>query len=201
MSDTLMLIDKERFDFLFFVFFGSAKKPFPKVSKLAYRDLCRTLHLCGKNGDTCRTQVDTLLEKHVVALLASDINTQLEYDRWHKGICLQMINIYEAADIAFTFGHAQKWINMTMKYLFIHGTLDLSRVFAYLHVPVDSYVFSAVEYQLGINRPYAAWSKITDYNVYLAYQCAIRDRLQNQEQPVDPLRWEFSNWLFEAQKQ
>lgn len=200
MKDSMMLIDKDRIDFLLYAVFGNCKEPFPSVSKRAYLDLCRTIPLNGKSGSICRARIDTLLEKRIVELIESCISTQIEYDHWHYATCVQMIDIYKDEDIAFTFGHAQKWINMTLKYLFIHDAWDLSKVFDYLHIPIDTYIFAAVEKQLHINRPCAVWSKITDYCVYLDYQQSIREKLQNHLQSVAPLRWEFSNWLIEAEK-
>ena len=200
MKDSMMLIDKDRIDFLLYAIFGASKEPFPTVSKLAYLDLCRTIPLNGKNGSVCRARIDILLEKRALELLETCIATQIEFDHWHYETCVEMIDIYKNEDIAFTFGHAQKWINMTLKYLFIHGTCDLSEVFAYLHVPIDSYILAAVEKQLHIDRPCSAWSKMNDYSIYLDYQRAIREKLHNQTQPVAPLRWEFSNWLVEADK-
>ena len=199
MTETTMLIEKARLEFLVFAFFGSCKEPFPAVSKRAYRDLCRTLLIKGKDGSTCRTQVDTLIEKNVVELLDSKITSQFEYDQWHYDTCIKMKRIYKAKDIIFTFGHAQKWINMSLKYLYMHGAWDLSRVFAFFHVPIDSYILSIVEEQLQIERPCNIWSKIDDYVIYLGYQRAISEKLHNQPQPVEPLRWEFASWLIEAE--
>lgn len=200
MTEKMILVDKDRFDFLVYALFGCSNNPFPTVSKRAYRDLCRTLSLKGKNGETCRIQVDALLERSINELLKSNIATQYQFDQWHYATSIRMIDIYKAEDIVFTFGHAQKWINMAFKYLFIFGSLDLSRVFAFLHVPIDSYIFAAAENQLNIKRPCEAWSRMNDYNVYLNYQNEVREKLQKQAQPVEPLRWEFNSWLVEVNK-
>ena len=102
---------------------------------------------------------------------------------------------YKTQDIEFTVGHAQKWINMTMKYLYIYGDIDVTGIFDFLHVPVDSYIFDAVEQQFGIKRPCSAWSRLTDYETYLRYQKNIRAQVK-----TSPLRWEFSNWLKTAKE-
>ena len=197
MTENMITIDKERFNFLFYAFFGPSKEPFPTVSMRAYRDLCRTIPLNGKIGSECRMQVDSLIENRVVELLDSGINSHLGYDDWHYDTSIEMIDIYKAEDITFTFGQAQKWINMTMKYLYRHGAWDLSEIFPFLHVPIDSYILTAAENQLHIQRPCSTWSKLDDYSFYLGYQNALRERLHQQSQTVDPLRWEFGSWLGE----
>ena len=71
MKDSMMLIDKDRIDFLLYAVFGNSKEPFPTVSKQAYLDLCRTTQLNGKSSSICRARIDTLLEKRVVELVES----------------------------------------------------------------------------------------------------------------------------------
>ena len=48
-----------------------------------------------------------------------------DYDEWHKGACKAVINAgssermiaFYDEPIQVTYGHAQKWVNMTMKYI------------------------------------------------------------------------------------
>ena len=189
-----ILIDKDRFDFLQYAFFGG-DKPFPAVSDRAYRDLCRTLRFHGESGTKYRDHVGRVLDAEITAMLSKPPDTQAGYDTWHHALCDELIGYYGSTGFEFNLGHAQKWVNMTMKYIYIHGALDITPVFGYLHVPLDSYVFGAVERELGIKPPCNAWSKISSYEQYIRYQKRIRAAVT-----APPLRWEFQNWLSEAKR-
>lgn len=189
-----ILIDKDRFDFLQYAYFGGVK-PFPAVSDRAYRDLCRTLRFHGESGTKYRDHVGRVLEAKITAMLSTPPDMQTGYDKWHHALCDELIKYYASTGFEFNLGHAQKWVNMTMKYIYIHGKLDVAPVFNYLHVPLDSYVFGVVENELGIKPPCSAWSKITSYEQYIRYQQRIRAAIS-----VAPLRWEFQNWLSEAKR-
>lgn len=189
-----LTIDKDSRDFLLYAFFGQHANPYPAASKRAYRDLCRTLRFHGGSGQEYREYIDGLLERRIRALLDETELTQEQYDSWHKQLCVELTAYYQGKEIVFNLGHAQKWLNMSMKYLFILG-VDTSLAFPYLHVPLDQYVFAAAEKQLGISHPRQPWSKITDYEIYLAYQRKIRAAVEEA-----PLRWEFSSWLAEASR-
>lgn len=187
-----ILIDADRFNFLQYAYFG-ADGSFPAASNRAYRDLCRTLRFHGESGTAYRDHVSKVLEAEITTMLSNAPTTQIAYDSWHHFICDSLIEYYASTGFEFNLGHAQKWVNMTMKYIYIHGQLDVSPVFEYLHVPLDSYVFSAVEKKLAIKPPCTAWSKLTSYEQYILYQQKIRKAVT-----VPPLRWEFRNWLSEA---
>ena len=186
-------IDKDRLDFLMYAYFGGDSNPYPASSKRAYRDLCRTLRFHGGSGEEYRAYIDGLLERRIVALLLETLRSQKEYDSWHHALCNEMVEYYKNKDVVFNIGHAQKWINMIMKYLFIQGDINIAPVFEYLHVPIDQYIITVAEQQLSIPRPCAAWSKITDYGLYLRYQKQLRAAVGEA-----PMRWEFQSWLSEA---
>lgn len=195
LSKNTVEVDKDRFDFLMYAYFGADDIPYLAASKRAYRDLCRTLRFHGGSGLEYRKYIDSLLEKRISDLIKTSINSQSQYDEWHQALCDEMVAYYKTTGVEFNIGHAQKWVNMTFKYLYIHGGVDISGVFDFLHIPLDIYVFSAVESELLIPRPYNAWSKITNYNVYLDYQKEIRKKIN-----ISPLRWEFSHWTAEASR-
>lgn len=86
---------------------------------------------------------------------------------------------------------------MTIKYLYLLEYSDFAKVFDFLHVPLDNYVFDIAEESLGIKRPVIAWSRCDDYNgQYLAYQNEIRKKMTYYE----PIRWEFKYWLKSGRK-
>lgn len=53
-------------------------------------------------------------------------NQKIDFDEWHKNLCEDLVDDYENAfknafsekcTNIFTYGNAQKWVNMTLKYL------------------------------------------------------------------------------------
>lgn len=186
-------VERERFDLLLYALFGLEKNPYLASSRRAYRDFCRTLHLGGESGRDFREFVDRLLEERIRRLLGARDLTQEKYDEWHRDTCGEVISFYRKAGVEFNIGQAQKWVNMTMKYLYVYGVPGVSAIYGLLHAPVDQYVLAVAESELRIPRPWAAWSKMDDYDVYLDYQRAIREKVAGA-----PLRWEFSGWNEEA---
>lgn len=102
------------------------------------------------------------LKEHILSLSAIG-----DYDKWHKAICDKMTKFYENVKMkssqdnsAFTYGNAQKWLNMTIKYLFIVNSVmemlgtsgDFCEFYGdkfenfegYFHVPIDSYIIESL---------------------------------------------------------
>lgn len=83
-----------------------------------------------------------------------------DYDKWHEQSCKKIVNQF--GDEKFTYGNAQKWLNMTVKYLFIVNSIiemldaDASKGFQEFynekfknheesfHVPIDSYIIESL---------------------------------------------------------
>lgn len=91
------------------------------------------------------------------------------FDKWHKDLCCSLKNEYSGVTYidkykgeinAFSFGNAQKWVNMTMKYIYLlyHIYSEFmpdcefceqykSMIEKYqnkFHVPVDRYIIESV---------------------------------------------------------
>lgn len=189
-------VDSDVFDFLKYVYFKSLSNCYESASRRAYLDMCRTIRFNNKNGEETRNNTVALIEKEIKALLCASVVKQEEYDVWHSELCRLIKDLYDEQHIDFYLGQSQKWINMTMKYLYIIGETDLTGIFEFLHVPLDNYIFDAVEKELGIKRPKILWSRMTDYDEYIYYQRQIRDSID-----LEPLRWEFMFWLKEIKDQ
>ena len=211
--------EKDILEFFKYSYFGNLNKPIEAVINRAYRDMCRTLDF--KNI----TENDkTNFKKEVKAILRNimknedknqninNIKNQDEFDTWHKGICDKIIkkskkiekiketNEGKEEKIHFTYGQAQKWVNMTIKYLYILNEHTFDNVFDFLHIPVDNYIFKVAKEKLGIDAPTNAWSRWDNYKEYKDYQKAIRKKLKEkirEKSDIDtpPLLWEFKNWL------
>lgn len=107
----------------------------------AYLDLCRTLRFKTKD------ESHTAFRDDVVNIIVKNINNLIsdsgEFDTRHNELCEKIINAANSQGILkddFNYGQAQKWLNMTLKYMLLMGFWDekLQPIIAFLHVPVDS---------------------------------------------------------------
>lgn len=191
-------VDKDALDFLKVIYFGAITDPYEAASFRAYRDFNRTLRF-GEMEDTARAelrlQATDILRERISNIAEETHMTQEDFDAWHKETCGLIRQPYVNAGIEFSWGQAQKWLNMTIKYLYIVGTYSFNGVFRFCHIPVDNYVFKIAKKELGIPVPKVAWSRWSDYDgQYMTYQNALRSRIKG----YDPLRWEFKYWMKEA---
>ena len=115
------------------------------------------------------------------------------FDEWHKEAIQKIKNTYQGI---MTEGQAQKWLNMTIKYLFVFSTLlgvddrRLSEFKEFLSntdcsvykIPIDGYVLKGAKIPKAEN----SWSKFDESKYKI-----IDDILK--EQNLD-FMWELRNW-------
>lgn len=191
--------DRDILDFLKYVYFGNSRNPIEATANRAYLDMNRTLRfhqLPDLLRKTLREQVVSLFDRELVPDFLKKMTSQAEFDQWHGEVCKEMKVLYAKQGIVLTYGQAQKWLNMTIKYLYMLEVDSFEECFSYFHVPLDSYVFKLVKKQFGITEPASAWSRLDDYDAYLTYQETIRVCLPD----IAPLRWEFREWLSAVQE-
>lgn len=181
--------------FMLNTLFGSDPNHIQAASRRAYLDMCRTLRLGGVDSEKIYKEATNSLETKVRFILNSPNVTHTEYDQWHQETCNDLCIRYAKYKIPFFIGQAQKWLNMTMKYLYIRNNDGAVQLLPLLHVPLDQYVFTAAARELGIPPAGSAWSKINSYEQYLHYQEEIHSRVC-----VPPLLWEMEAWLREAKR-
>jgi len=189
---------EDHFDFLIRVYFGPGKDLMRLCVHRAYLDLNRTLRGFAKHQDK-----DALREKGhqcVIELLRAlprkKISSARAFDSWHAAACHQLQKLYrEDGFSSFSIGQAQKWLNMSLKYIFALGEDRLSgfaALYEFSHIPIDN-IFLARAAELGgpsISRP---WSHLDNYPNYLALQKKFRQLFQGSV----PLAAEFQIWLSE----
>ena len=194
-------IDTDVLNFMRYVCFGDIANPYETASNDAYRDMCRTLRFHGfseENRLKLRSSVTAMLQQEIKRLILKNVKSQAEYDAWHYELCTRIRAIYREQGIEFHYGQAQKWLNMTMKYLYLIGECTFDGLFQYLHVPVDNYLIDIAWKELGVAHPQTSWSRWNDYaEQYEAYQKELRTKIIG----CFPLRWEFRHWLKAAQQQ
>lgn len=143
------------------------------------------------------------------------------FDDWHKAKCREIINFMNnSIDKSntkilkkenFTIGQAQKWVNMTLKYLWLLNALPTGVKPEYLHVPIDSYIIEIAydnknkfENALGLleEKPKKSWSELSKYKKYFEIQEAIREAIKtNTTNETIPIKWESLAWIEVAEKQ
>lgn len=197
--------DEEILKFLKFSYFGDLNISIEIASNRAYRDMCRTLKFDVLPKDTKTTiisdlkeAVNVIFKEEIPIINEGSITSPEKFDSWHCKVCENIKLLYNEKGIKFTYGQAQKWVNMTIKYLYLFGGYTFDRVFENIHIPVDKYILEAANKKLGIDKPTTSWSKWNDYDDYCKYQKAIREELRKKN--ISPLRWEFKTWLEKAQE-
>lgn len=157
----------------------------------AYRDLMRTIRSFATNINNNRIKINarSCIKEYINRMINSNILNQEQFDKLHKEACYELIKKFE--NQFFTIGQAQKWINMTFKYLHLLEYKEIKHIYEFCHIPIDSYMLNITNYQMS--KP---WSKLNDYDEYLEYQKWFRNKY-NDEIPLDA---EFHLWLDEAKR-
>lgn len=157
----------------------------------AYRDLMRTItgFRYNPNRFNIRSRAEKIIYQFVVEITNTKNLSQDMFDSRHRIVCYQLVDSF--ADQIFTIGQAQKWINMTFKYLNLLYYEPIDGVYEFCHVPIDNYILNITHQK--ISKP---WSRLDDYEEYLSFQKWFR-----KEYHQIPLDEEFELWLKEKEKQ
>lgn len=185
-------------NYLIYLYFGSDPDLLNSCISRAYRDFNRTLHGFGnlKSGaETYHQAVESLKDSldGLKNIPASQISTEL-FDDWHKTTCNQLTSLFKHHGHHLFIGQAQKWVNMTMKYIFTLGEERIAgfgAAYAYCHVPFDNILLKQLG-KYGFPLLNCAWSRLDRYDEYLEKQNWIRQKFS-----VAPMDVEFLLWLGE----
>lgn len=198
--------------FLLNVLFGSNYKNdyVTAASNRAYRDFNRTIrfkaNVSADERAKTKEKVTSIIKKHIEEYVKGPIDEDA-FAKFHKTICEEIITKYdETIAEKFYYGQAQKWLNMTIKYLFIleDNPLGLGQAFDYCHIPIDNYIMDEATKSFKLPRPIdekghvVPWSKWDDAT-YIDYQEKLQQNIKDNYN-IEPLSWEFGAWLDAAQK-
>lgn len=171
--------------------YGDLSNPLNNAIKAAYRDVCRTITGFSKNPnhDYILENAKKNIKESIEKLLCSEINTQTDFNKWHKKSSERLIKSFENQN--FTYGQAQKWINMTLKYLSMFDHKKVEKIYEYCHIPIDNYILETVRKKGMVSVEFkSAWSRINSYSDYLKFQEEFREN--SKEIPLDK---EFYMWI------
>lgn len=209
-------------EFLMYAYFGITKADpkdiiLKKSAERAYLDLCRTIKFKtdDRNVKTeYKAKICGMLVKEYDVLLnavESSDDKQSTFEIEHNRICEEIIKAYSEIS-EFTYGQAQKWLNMMLKYvLLVEGDSILK---GYLHIPVDSYIMQTVgsddpklkhclklecvpkkdgtvgKYSKSTSKPWSKWN----YDEYIAFQKSVRTAVSESDYN-SPIEWENEAWI------
>ena len=175
-------------------------KNFEGAAHKAYADMARRTLRIKENS-----KERIALKKSATEILRQAVedlkNDSSDFPKWHEKSCNALIACYGGQ---LSYGQAQKWLNMLLKYLYVYDVNGYETLFssregiAALDMPVDSKVIEALHRKYNVKRPTAGWS-VWDRNTYRAYQAAARSALHNApdiENPDErlPFYWELIHW-------
>lgn len=182
-------------DYLVQLYFGGISDPLTTCLDRAYRDFNRTMHglrqIDGKSSLHKRarnlvwTEVDKLRS-------TQKIYHQDDFDYWHQNTCLGLAGLYAECKHYMFAGQAQKWINMTIKYIFTLGdkrSPGFNHIYHLAHIPIDNIIIRKLR-RYKAPKLTKRWSRLDDYQEYLAFQKWIRTNFE-----TNPLDTEFLLWL------
>lgn len=157
--------------------------------------------------------INEICESMLAAIDGKECNNN-DFNEWHEKKCKSIKNnMNKAVDKTnnfiikvntFTIGQAQKWLNMTLKYLWLLNILPDGLNEEYLHIPVDSYIIEAVgakkdNYQYGLELvspiSKSSWSSWDNYDKYMDFQGEVKKVIKEKYNSLTPLEWESLAWI------
>lgn len=132
-------------------------------------------------------------------------NTLEEFDKLHEKLCDLFLERTKGLEKKYTYGNAQKLINMTFKYLACFKDYsEFSGLFDYCHTPIDSIILK--NYLLvGVNnidrrtKKYLfnskgyCWTQL-DKEAYKSLVNDYRNKLNESNKDCPELLFDFYNW-------
>ena len=137
-----------------------------------------------------RSEASEIIRRMIGKVLKASL-TQAEFDKLHGSACKAIKKVYSENQTAFFIGQAQKWINMSFKYvylLYLADLLDVSKTgidilkhnYRHFHLPIDNIVLQhqTVKRLFSEHIGSVAWSRIDDYSMYLAFQKSLQEAVK-----------------------
>lgn len=186
-----MIEKAEIHKFLLQSLFGKINNKQQAAIDRAYRDFNRTLkdfytdkatdskEIKRSNNikkETIRKKWNIIVSQFIDKVLYNSIANQEDFDKIHEDFCNQLIDSNNKQYNKLTRGQAQKWLNMTLKYLIILEEDGIEINMQYFHIPIDNVIQDILEAKLNIPKEFPTWSQIDDYKAYLGYQQKVRTK-------------------------
>lgn len=170
-----------------------------KVKKSAPRDYWNAVQ---KKQQFIGGIVKTITEE----MVHLDPENKEDFSTWHQKVCDGIIGTYDnngPLAQGLSVGQAQKWLNMSLKYMWLLGLLDDKT--DYLHVPVDSFIMEAASKKLQIELPSITGTnnfynetsskRWSNWNGYESEYLPFQNNLQEKVADISPIKWENAAWI------
>ena len=214
--------NKKLLSFLVYSYFGCgisdpAEDKKQKCARRAYLDLARTVKYQYSSSELDKAKKGPELYeyknernakisdvcKNLIGSIEKCPDGNANFDLWHKKECEtiqdEMNGVVKGEKLLkkdFTFGQAQKWVNMTLKYMWLLDMLPEGISEEDLHVPIDSFILEALT-NICKDGTYKyngeAWSRLTT-DKYDTIQKEIRNIAKEKEINA-PIEWENTAWI------
>lgn len=225
-------VKQETLEFLWYSYFGISIKNAEKMcekklcekdrknlviicAKKAYLDMNRTLKFKSDERNNFCADICNVIAEEMEILLNSNPEN---FDKSHEAVCEKIIDKAKSKYVLkeeFHYGQAQKWLNMTIKYMWLMGFWKdkYTKLEPVLHVPVDRYIIEAVWDNEDVILPLIpekickngkrgaysdekvkSWGK-WEREEYINFQNSLREKLNGEI----PIKWESSVWIEVAQ--
>lgn len=178
-----------------------------------------------EKAKTIKGQVIEALEESI-----NNVDDNMEYDKWHRETCKTVMNLYDGTlnvglTERFSYGNAQKLVNMTIKYLYMISEIDyeftdeMRGVFKFikenelsLHIPIDSFIIDAIWKNTNITlEKYVNTKNIKEDKEYERpsdyiqgwssweknQYYKVEEALSDflKEKNYSPMEWEMKEWI------
>lgn len=206
------ILEKEAADFFRYSYFGITSKDkeediIIKCAQKAYLDLCRTLtfkeSLDEKKNEEqrhkFRGEICKIIKKEIDILLTSN---KTNFDKEHKKACNAIKAAVKKYKILNTFsdGQAQKWLNMTLKYMWLLGIREdkFKNIKSVMHIPVDSIILEAIWHEELEESNNSQIDKDAAKNLFVKLPCENEKRIgKYSNDKVDS----WSKWTYTQYEQ
>ena len=109
----------------------------------------------------------------------------------------------------FHFGQVQKWVNMTLKYLYLLGIVKDEDDVKALHIPIDSYIMKALtENEIKFPKQSGDYGSYSDSNSVKwsrlnedEYKKIVEEYRKTSSIGKNPIMWEHNAWIKQAEKE
>lgn len=218
--------DERKANFLMRVFLGVKNPPidwYEVAVRLAYATFMRTLTGYAKiKHKTGQVNASKYLRDRLEDYFKSyTVTSQADFDKWHMETCGNLIDKFGTWGVSseLTYGQAQKWVNISFKYLYaftlfgccVKGfpvEIDVSKM-EYCHLPLDNIVICSLskteikelkkidkKWKIGKKSwtyDGRSWSKLTESD-YITIQEELRTVFHTTRPTQTMLQVDFDTW-------
>lgn len=142
-----------------------------------------------------REQGSALLVEALNDLFGRQSIKMEDFAEWEKSLAENLRRLYKNNGIEkYTFGNAQKWINMAIKYVVSSDGMDWgNEVFKVCYLPIDITVMRKAKQEFKQKPLSTSWSKNDNWEEIEQYQEELRKNIQKKYN-CSRLWWECNIW-------